>query len=1260
MAVTRSRIAVGLLVALALMPGIALAQITTGTVSGVVRDPSGAVIPGATVVLTSETRGTKSAPVVTNDSGGYVFPNITPDTYTIDVTLDGFKSVKRRGIIVSGGDRVGIPALTLEPGVIAETITVVGESPIVQTQSGERSYAITTTQIENLPVPRGNFTSMTAFVPGVVPNGASAGGTRLGGAGQNNIMMDGISAMDTGNNGQMLNMNLDAIGEVKVLTQGYQAEYGRSSGLQITAVTKSGTNTFRGSAYDIQTNSDWDANSWVNEKNGDPKVKTKNKTLGYTIGGPVGRPGGQNKLFFFYAHEYRPATTAINNGNPIRIRVPTAAERAGDFSETRDNNGAIFNLIKDPTSTLPCTAASTAGCFQAGGVLGRIPTDRLYSTGISLLSRYPLPNVNQLPGMNYNYEVAAPTVDNLTQQPTVRVDYQLSSKLRFTGKYSGQRARRLVTPGTIQGFNDVLNPYPFITNYGVTADYVMNPSTFIEGTYGFIRNQLAGGASIGATGTGGMLVPDSANRLQSMPNFPLIYPNAGVVDPRYYAFQVLNDLNPVWFDGTKINLPPAFGWGNRIQGTAGVGALPGPPNQVFPGFLNINRTQDVAISLTKVWGSHTSKAGFYNNHSYKAQNTGAGGVANLGFQGYVNFGNDTNNALDTGFGFANAAVGVFTQYLQQSTLIEGSMIYNNTEFYIQDNWKASPRLTLDYGIRFTRQQPQHDQFGQMSNFFAEEWSLGSAPLLYLAGCNNGATVCSGNARNAIDPRTGQILTAPGAANTAAAIGTVVPGTGNLTNGIHKAGEGIADTSYVWPALVAAPRFGMAYDLTGDQRIILRGGGGLFFDRPDGNTVFSIPGNPPISTSQDLRNGQLQTLGTGLSTVGVPALIVFQYDAQIPSSWQWQGGVQFMLPWSTALDVSYVGNHGFNRLRAFQGGGNGSVDLNAVDIGAAFLPQNQDPTLGTSTVPGATAYTTNLLRPFRGYAAINEQQTRFWDTYHSIQMSVNRRYRNGLSFGTNYTLGLSLKGNTGLQSRLQHAPDGTISLRADQAAYEKLNENLALQRHVIRSFAVWDLPDAPLNWGAVGRHVLSDWQISGVLTAGSAYHQGNQANGRYDLTYSYQNNGANVNLTGSPDYAAKIVYTGDPGSGCSDDQYRQFNTAAVTGPTYGSVGLESGRNILGGCPNKTVDMAIAKNIRLHGSKTLQFRLDVFNLFNTVVIIDRERNVIYRSPTDLTIVNSQFLPDGSIDPARRTPRTAGFGAATNAQAMRNLQLQLRFAF
>ncbi len=206
-------------------------------------------------------------------------------------------------------------------------------------------------------------------------------------------------------------------------------------------------------------------------------------------------------------------------------------------------------------------------------------------------------------------------------------------------------------------------------------------------------------------------------------------------------------------------------------------------------------------------------------------------------------------------------------------------------------------------------------------------------MFYVAGCSNGATVCSGNTRNAMDPRTGTILTAVGAANTQAAIGTPIPGTGNSLNGIKQAGDGIAGTNYEWPALVVGPRFGFAYDLTGKSTWVFRGGVGLFYDRPDGNTVFSTPGNPPTATAQDLRNGQLATLGQGLSPQPVATLTTFQYRAKIPSSWQWQAGFQRSLPWGMVADVMYVGNHGYNRLGSFQGGTRQL--LNAVDIGAAY-------------------------------------------------------------------------------------------------------------------------------------------------------------------------------------------------------------------------------------------------------------------------------------------------------------------------------------
>ena len=418
----------GLGAALFLLALPAVAQITTGTVTGRVIDATGAVVPGASVILVSEARGTRTAPVVTNETGDYVIPNVAPDTYTVEVTAPSFKTMRRTGIVVTGGDRVGVPPLTLEVGGTSDRVTVTAETALVETQSGERSFAIESKQIAELPIVHANFTSLVAFTPGVsaIPNTNNyGGGTRLGGASQNNIMMDGISAMDTGNNGQMLNMNIESIGEVKVLAQGYQAEYGRSSGLQITAYTKSGTNEFHGSGYGLFTNSHWNKNSWVNQMNGDPQAVTSQQVFGYSIGGPVVIPkiyNGRNKLFFFYAHEFRPSSIAINNGNPIRMRLPTADERAGDFSQSRDNNGALLKPLIDYTTGMP---------FQNQ----HIPASQLYAPGVAVLSRYPVPNVTQLPGMNYNW-----IFDNPASMTLVNNQYNADGSLnqsRLTPRNAG-------------------------------------------------------------------------------------------------------------------------------------------------------------------------------------------------------------------------------------------------------------------------------------------------------------------------------------------------------------------------------------------------------------------------------------------------------------------------------------------------------------------------------------------------------------------------------------------------------------------------------------------------------------------------------------------------------------------------------------------------------------------------------------------------------------------------------------------------------
>jgi hypothetical protein len=1229
---TRNNIA-GLVAAMFLLAPLALAQITVGTVTGRVVDPSGAVVAGAKVALTSETQGTRTAAVLTNTTGDYVIPNLAPDTYTLETSAPSFKITRRTGIVITGGDHVGVPPLTLEVGATNQEVSVEAHAVLVQTQSAERSIAIESKQIDELPISHANFTNVVPLTPGVQTGGNSAGGTRLGGQSQNNIMMDGVSAMDTGNNGQMLSMNVESIGEVKILTAGYQAEYGRSSGLQITTYTKSGTNTVHGSGYGLFTRWNWNKNSWANEYNNVPQAKTKSSIYGYSIGGPVYIPkvfNGKNKLFFFYAHEFRPATIAINSGNAIQVRMPTALERAGNFSQSLNNQGVPIS---------PIVNYQTGAPFP-GNI---IPAGQLYSPGQAVLNQYPLPNITQGPGQNYNWQINAPTYQQLTQQPAVKLDYQATEKLRLSAKYSGQIARSITTPGYIPGFNDAYVPYPWIANEAATVTYVISPTTFIEGTYGRIENQLAGGNE------SGIPTDPSSNRLTALPTFPELYPQAGVVNPGYYGYQVLQATKPQFWDGKSLNMNPTFGWGSLIS--TNVCSAPSPGCQRYPGYLNINRTQDVAANLTHVQGRHTFKAGAYLNHSYKAQNTGAGGIANLTFQGYVDFGNNTNNTLDSGFGFANADLGIFNQYLQASKFIEGDFLYNQMEFYIQDTWKVSNRLTLDYGVRFVHQQPQYDKLNQSSNFFPNQWTAAASPVLYTAGCSNGAATCSGNIRNALNPLTGQIVTAAGAANTQALIGTPVPGAGNSLDGIVQAGHGIAGTNYVWPSIVVAPRFGLAWDVTGHSDWVIRGGAGLFYDRPDGNTVFSTPGNPPSATEQNLLEGQLSTLGTGLSPQPVSSMVTFQYNAQIPSSVQWNLGLQKSLPGDMVADVSYVGNHGYNLMGAFQGGD--LQNLDSVDYGTAYLPQYQDKTLGASTVPGASAYTSNLLRPYPGLSTISQNTTSFWDTYHSIQLSLNRRFTKGLLFGVNYTHQLFLQGNTGLLQQIQHAPNGAISYMSDNAAYQKLNSTLSYdQPNYFVANAVWSIPGVTKSGGFV--HTLTrDWQLSSIVTL----HTGLP----YTPGYSYQSNGGNVNITGSPDWGGKVVISNPAtlGSGCSGNRYSEFNTADITGPTYGSMGMESGRNYLHNCPTRELDMNIVRRISIKERFKLELRLDVFNAPNAVQISSISSTATFNNPTAMTLANNQYNGT-TLNSSRLTPSTAGFGAATAAQAMRNIQLEARFQF
>ena len=361
----------------------------------------------------------------------------------------------------------------------------------------------------------------------------------------------------------------------------------------------------------------------------------------------------------------------------------------------------------------------------------------------------------------------------------------------------------------------------------------------------------------------------------------------------------------------------------------------------------------MSISLTKVAGRHTYKIGLLQTHSYKAEQ-----ATDTNSFGTINFQQDAvgTNPFDTSFGFANAAIGTFSSYQQASKYVEGNYVYDNVEVLHPGQLEGEQQA--DARLRRAARAPDAAvrQLGQGTNFLPDEWAQSAAPQLYKPGLHDHGGAWDGvpdgqpagaesrSPAQFLGPNTTTGVRDAGARHPAARPTACSPG-----------GDGIVDTTYTFPALGVAPRFGMAYrhDRQPEGRAARRHGVVL---RPAVRQLGHLRW-PAIRRRRRLvtaRFSQLQNLGSGgLTTQGPPGLNTIQYDPRLPSSTQWNAGVQLLLPWAMTVDVEYVGQHSFNTVR--------TVNLNAVDLGAAFLPQNQDTTLATSATPGATAYQTDLLR-----------------------------------------------------------------------------------------------------------------------------------------------------------------------------------------------------------------------------------------------------------------------------------------------------------
>ncbi len=1146
------------------------AQTTSASVSGTVKDSQGGVLAGATVTLTSRTQGSTLTAIV-NSAGSFAFPIVRPDTYTLRVTMEGFKTLERDNLVVNANDRLSAGNLVLEVGSLTESVTVSSRVSELQSTSGERSYTLESEAIRDIASNSRQLFNYALLVPGVVSTDTNAGTERtqvssivVNGQREtsNNVTVDGVANIDTGDNGgNMAVTNTEAIAEFKVLTSSYQAEYGRAVGGQVQMVTKSGTQSFHGSGYWFGRRSGWNANSWTNKRAGapapvgngaviEPPTATRDD-FGFTIGGPIYIPGlfntDKKKLFFFWSEEFQKRSSPPSQRT---ARVPTALERAGDFSQSVDNSGNPYPYIRDYTTGLPCNASDTRGCYQDGGVVGKIPASRLYAPGLAALGLFPSPNYTSGGGVNYTSQ------DSDSSSPRsdlIRLDFQPSDNWRVTGRYmqtKNDTTQAYGTPWAGNGSYQVPMAVLFKNpgyNFMVSTSGILNNSTSLELSVGTAHNSL----------NYEMQAQQLYRANSGLSDFPYLYPDAVQAD--YVPF--------FQFGGTNI--------GNQAEYQTNNGP-----------FANYNTTWDVVANLTKIWGAHNSKFGIYFQSSKKPQ------TIFYSFNAQVDFAGNPSNPYDTSLSYANAATGVFNTYTQVNKYSMPKWEYKNLEFYLQDNWKASSRLTLDYGVRFYYMTPQWDVDKGVSNFLPDKYDPSKAAQLYAPAIVNGVKVGR-------DPATGQTVDAR-------FIGRLTPESDRF-NGAFEAGQGISDTVQSGSVFKVSPRLGFVFDLTGKGDTIVRGAGGIFYDRPMGNIDFDMGGNAPSVLNSTLQWGQLQNLSAAQGDPNAPlSLSPTAYDFNPPKVYAWNIGLQQKLPGKVIFDIAYVGSSSKNLVRRSQ--------INSPALGATFDPANQDPTK-PANLNGSSALPTDFLRPYPGYSNINAYDYSGFSSYNSLQTSVQRRFDNGFMFAVFYVWSKNLTTNTSDYTS-DGVPGGVVGDHATIRQYDYSYSNWDRPHNFVIN-AIYQTPKVTDN-AALGL-LVNGWQLSGVyrLTSGQAY----------PITYAISGV-SNDNLTGTSMPAARIVVTCDPGGGTSSDPYKQFDTSCFAPPQPGSNGNESARRFMHGPWTNNLDLSISKSFTFYKDLKLEVRLDAFNALNHTQFTGVNANANFNSTSDPTITNLPYNSAGAI--------------------------------
>ena len=1072
------------------------AQSEKASVSGIISDKTGAAMAGALISVENLETGIKTT-TVSNATGNY-YVSVLPGEYKITVSREGFATavIPRMTLAVAQSANV---SLSLEVSAVQQQVTVEDVAPLLEQENASLGTAIQSDKILQLPLLGRNPYSLVVLAPAVTPKGNAGTGPLINGgrSNANSVLLDGGQVLNSTTNDTSYTPPLEAVQEFKVQTSSYSAEFGRSAGGTTNVTTKMGTNRLRGAVYEYLRNNVLNANTYTNTLVGLPRDVVRRNEYGIAAGGPIVLPklyNGRNRTFFFTNFEGVPQKTP----NSVVATVPTANERKGDFSQTLGANGRQI-VVYDPLTTRADTATTYVRTPFPGNV---IPTQRLDPASSKIAQYYPLPNApgDPLTGLR-NYLKGGSNIND-TYKVLSRVDHMLSNRQRLFVRFGVTKGRQ---DSTVR-YNDA---FPRQTSTSIEPITNLNSSTIVGDTVTF-RPNLVAEFRAGLTRNHRDSKPTSLGfDLEQLGFVPSV---ASAVRARIFPRVDITDLTGIGPDTTALRL--SVQENRQAQGTA-----------------------------TWVTGRHTVKFGgdlqvFYNNTYSPSAPAG-----NYSFSRTFTQGPDpARTSANAGFGMATFLLGLPTSgSLTMDPALATQQIY--TAWFVQDTFRLSRTLTLDFGMRYEFTTPWRDRFNQLAFFDpGAPDTLTGAPgaLEFVSSKRRGQTDPD---KNNFGPRAGVAWRFSRRSTLRAGYGLFyAQGNGGIGAVSSELGSGFQTSTSVY----LGPPDPMPH-------------------RPPAGATFANP----FVTGFNLPPSRL--VGGSISSTLRYYLTPLQH--------QWTSSLQRQIWANLLVEAAYTGSRGEH---LWQNLAYNVPDASVLSLGSALLTQIPNPYYGKVTVGALSAPTVarrQLLLPFPQYSSITRFRATEGDSiYHAFTVRVDRRFAKGFSMLASYTAS-KLIDNTGEHFSSRTNVSNPKNLRADRS----LADYDLPQRLVVSG--IWQLPFGPgqrrfsRGWLPA---VVGAWQVNGILSLQKGF----------PMVITAPNV---TNVTGLNSRAIRLR-SGVLTSGQTRDRW--FDTSAFVSAEPYTLGNDSRTQPDLRTPGtRNLDFSLMRNQRIGERYTVQFRAEAFNLTNT---------------------------------------------------------------